>query len=239
MKFSLIVPACREAGYLRRALLAIKRQNYEDYEVIAVVPPFKDETERVAKEYADVVVFDEGAGPGVARNLGAVVSTGDVLIFLDADVVIPPDFLRSLNKVFSRSKPKLVIPKLYVYDGDVRGGLLHAALSLFNRVTGFSCGSITVIRRDAFFKLGGFKPIFGEDTELSLRARKALRRGEATRQPRLVAYTSSRRVRRAGLVKLLTFWVLYNMRLFLLGRTLTWQEARYDELPIKLLLSSR
>src|SRR5207248_11244099 len=48
-----------------------------------------------------VVTEPAGAGPAEARNLGAARATGDVLVFVDSDVVVHPDALERMRAAFA------------------------------------------------------------------------------------------------------------------------------------------
>lgn len=56
----------------------------------------------LAREYgAKVVVLPENVGPAAARNAGARATTGDLLYFVDADVVVPADTVAKLIETFA------------------------------------------------------------------------------------------------------------------------------------------
>ncbi|MEW6747797.1 MAG: glycosyltransferase family 2 protein [Planctomycetota bacterium] len=91
MKLSVIVPARDAAATLPRCLEAVAAILTKGDELIVVDDGSRDSTAVVAKRYgARVVSRTRPAGPAAARNLGAGEASGDVLLFVDADVVIPP-----------------------------------------------------------------------------------------------------------------------------------------------------
>ena len=84
---SVIVPARNAEATLGRALSAWKRQGRRDHELIVVDDASTDGTAEVAARFADrVLKLAERRGPAAARNAGARVSRGDILLFVDADV---------------------------------------------------------------------------------------------------------------------------------------------------------
>jgi len=90
-RFSIIVPAYNEEKKLGRTLSRlqeIRSKENVDLEIIVAVRESKDKTKDIAIEHADIVV--EGGPVSTARNNGAAVATGEILIFLDADTV--PNF---------------------------------------------------------------------------------------------------------------------------------------------------
>jgi glycosyltransferase involved in cell wall biosynthesis len=107
---SLIVPAYQAAEYLEATLPAIADSVLprHDWELIVVNDGSDEETGSVAERYADRVIRLPGKprGPSYARNRGSEVATGDVLVFLDADVRVGPDTLSKFAELF-RSDPEL------------------------------------------------------------------------------------------------------------------------------------
>ncbi|MCK4589819.1 MAG: glycosyltransferase [Nanoarchaeota archaeon] len=98
MKFSIIIPARNEAGYLARTLKSIENQDYPDYETIVVANGCEDNTVEIASKYADKVFSLKEAGVSKARNYGARKAKGEVLVFLDADTELSIDTLKEMEK---------------------------------------------------------------------------------------------------------------------------------------------
>lgn len=90
-RISIIIPALNEEEFLPVLLDSLNKQSFRDFEIIVADAGSKDNTRELATEAGARVV--EGGMPGVGRNRGAEVATGDFLFFFDADVVVPPDFL--------------------------------------------------------------------------------------------------------------------------------------------------
>lgn len=89
--FSIVIPTFNYAGYLSRALESILAQEGEDFEIIVVDDGSTDNTEAVVREYEARsqgkvrYVIQENQGPAAARNHGIRLSTGQYVLFLDAD----------------------------------------------------------------------------------------------------------------------------------------------------------
>ena len=107
MTISVIVPAHNAAGYLRHSLPALQRSTYPAFECIVVDDASTDDTAAVCQAFAVQRVGLTGAahGPATARNRGAAVSRGDILLFLDADVVLRPETLSRLAAAPSAGRP--------------------------------------------------------------------------------------------------------------------------------------
>jgi glycosyltransferase involved in cell wall biosynthesis len=95
---SIIIPAKNEEGTIDRLLKSIKRQSFKDYEIIVADAHSTDKTAAIAKRSGARVV--NGGMPGPGRNRGAEVAKGCNLLFLDADVILPKDFLKKNYRDF-------------------------------------------------------------------------------------------------------------------------------------------
>src|SRR5882757_796181 len=85
---SIIVPAHNEEDYLGATLDALNRQDFPECEIVVVANGCTDRTADVAHEKCTRLVTLREKGLGVARNRGARMATGDLLIFLDADTLL-------------------------------------------------------------------------------------------------------------------------------------------------------
>jgi glycosyltransferase involved in cell wall biosynthesis len=135
---------------------------------------------------AGVKVFTTGdrRGPAHARNLGAAEASGNVMLFLDADVEIAPDALERIRTAFTAT-PDLVALFGSYDDSPACTGVVSQFRNLLHHHTHTShpgraasfwsgCGAI---RSAAFFDVGGFDDDFHhpsvEDIELGLRVQAA------------------------------------------------------------------
>src|SRR5262245_30179377 len=100
---SVIIPAHNEERYLRRTLDALKGQDYDWFEIIVVANGCTDCTAEVAKGRCNRLITLSQKSLGVARNLGARLAKGELLLFLDADTVLGPTALRNIAHKFFRT----------------------------------------------------------------------------------------------------------------------------------------
>jgi len=86
---SIILPTFNQASYLRRAILSVINQSYENWELIIVDNYSNDETERIVKEFtAKKIKYHKFKNHGViakSRNLAIQKSQGEWIAFLDSD----------------------------------------------------------------------------------------------------------------------------------------------------------
>jgi len=97
---SIIIPTLNEEECLLTLLSSIKQQKFKDYEVIVADADSKDGTLELAEKYNCRTIT--GGLPAVSRNNGAKAARGDLFLFLDADVVLPEDFLEKSISEFKK-----------------------------------------------------------------------------------------------------------------------------------------
>ena len=90
MKISVIIPIYNVGFYLQECVNSVIKQTYKNLEIILVDDGSTDECPNIcdtyAKQYSNVkVVHKQNGGLSDARNVGILNSTGDYLLFLDAD----------------------------------------------------------------------------------------------------------------------------------------------------------
>lgn len=90
MKISVIIPIYNVGFYLQECVNSVIKQTYKNLEIILVDDGSTDECPNIcdtyAKQYSNVkVVHKQNGGLSDARNFGILNSTGDYLLFLDAD----------------------------------------------------------------------------------------------------------------------------------------------------------
>src|SRR5688572_9807060 len=88
---SVIVPVRNSPHDLRLCLGALRDAATPDAEIIVVDDGSTDDTASVASGMGmPVVALAQNSGPAAARNEGATRARGDILLFVDADVVVAP-----------------------------------------------------------------------------------------------------------------------------------------------------
>ena len=101
-RISLIIPAYNEERYLGRCLDAIAAQTVRAFEVIVVDNNSTDGTAKVARRYPFVTLVREPRqGRSFAQKTGFDAATGTVLARIDADAVVPPDWIREITEYFA------------------------------------------------------------------------------------------------------------------------------------------
>ena len=102
MTLSIVIPTLNEEKYLPFLLGSIKKQKFQDFEVIIADANSEDKTIEVAKKENCKIVLSGGRLPAKEKNKGALSAKGDVILFLDADIVLPDNFLRDSLREFKK-----------------------------------------------------------------------------------------------------------------------------------------
>ena len=99
---SAIIPVYNEQKDISDCLDSLEKQTYKPIEVIVVDDGSTDKTLDILSSFRPtsfklIVLKQHHAGPGVARNYGAEKSSGEILIFIDADMTFDKNFLRDIT----------------------------------------------------------------------------------------------------------------------------------------------
>lgn len=104
---SIIIIAYNEEKYIGNLLECIRKQDYKNYEVIVVDDHSTDKTVQIVESFQDALpvrwVQKPLRGASRSRNYGAGLAKGEVILFLDSDVLLESNFISANLKVF-RSK---------------------------------------------------------------------------------------------------------------------------------------
>jgi glycosyltransferase involved in cell wall biosynthesis len=92
MLVSVIIPVYNGGELLQHCLAALQQTIYDSWECIVVDDGSTDDSVAIAQQFGVTVISSHQpqGGPAHARNTGAQVAKGDVLFFIDADVLVQP-----------------------------------------------------------------------------------------------------------------------------------------------------
>jgi glycosyltransferase involved in cell wall biosynthesis len=182
---SVIIPVHNGGKNFRRCLSSVVTAIPPANEIIVVADGETDGSWHFAEEFgAQVLRIPVRRGPAHARNLGAQSAQGDILFFVDADVVISPDTIFKVKSAFNNN-PQLAALFGSYDDAPGETNFLSQYKNLFHHYihqisqeeasTFWSgCGAI---RRQIFLEAGGFNETYNrpsiEDIELGYRLKKA------------------------------------------------------------------
>jgi glycosyltransferase involved in cell wall biosynthesis len=186
IQVSAIIAVHNGERVLGRCLEALHKALPPPDEVIVVIDGCSDDSEKIARQQANgvVVLPPPAQGPAIARNRGARRAHGEILLFVDADVVVGPQTVARVLSHFAREPGLTAIFGSYD-DGPEAPNFLSQFKNLYHhyvhqtasedaRTFWAGCGAI---RRRTFLAVGGFdghyrKPSI-EDIELGCRLKKS------------------------------------------------------------------
>jgi glycosyltransferase involved in cell wall biosynthesis len=177
---SIIVPAHNEEALIRETLRAIDaaaRATGVPFEIIVVDDASTDRTAAIAAAQGARIIGADVRQIAAARNIGARAAAGDVLVFVDADTIVPADVLRAaLDRLAAGAVGGGASP---VFDSGTPawGRRMIRFTVWFMRMAGWAAGCFLFARRDAFERAGGFDERYFASEEIHLsRALKRLGR---------------------------------------------------------------
>ena len=167
-----------------KSLSAVFKSGYKNFEVIAVSDCSSQESLKIAMKYpCKIVKLKENHGSGYARNKGANLAKGKILVFLDSDVEIKEDALGLINKNYKLNKHNIALQGVYSHTPNYKKSTTQYlqsyhcyylfSLTKKHKYTQTLCTNIFSIKKDIFFKLNGFDSNFSnansEDAEFGFR----------------------------------------------------------------------
>lgn len=175
-KVSIIIPVKNEEKRILKCLNAIKRLDFDDklIEVIIVDNGSSDSTTTIAKNYACRVYVKPSLTISGLRNFGVTHANGDVLCFVDADVIVNPSWLKTALPHFANPQNACVtglinIPSNHTWVEKTWSLNRKTKKEVF--MAQWASSMNMIIRKDLFLKVKGFSEtlITGEDVDLSNR----------------------------------------------------------------------
>ena len=119
---SVVVPVYEVERYVEACLRSIADQTFADLEVIVVDDGTTDRSADLARAFAERdgrfrVVSQANRGLGAARNAGLDLATGDMVMFVDSDDVLPPAALARLHATLVNSGSDFATGNVHRFDG--------------------------------------------------------------------------------------------------------------------------
>ncbi|MBU0929946.1 MAG: glycosyltransferase [Nanoarchaeota archaeon] len=176
MLLSIIIPTLNEEKNLKKLLQSLKKQKFKDYEIIISDNNSKDKTKSIAKKFKCRIV--KGGLPAKARNNGAKLAKGDYLLFLDADVILPDNFLSKIISEFEEKYFEIASPYIKPLTNKLFIKFYHHIYNIWmysmQKIDPYAPGFCILIKKSAFKQIKGFDETIklAEDHAL---ARKAFR----------------------------------------------------------------
>ena len=186
--FSIIIHIYNRPDEVDELLESLSKQTYQDFEVLLIEDGSSVKCDLVAQKYSHSLniryYYKENSGRSETRNYGMEKAKGDYFVFFDSDCVIPPFYFDKIkknltenytdsyggpdkaDKSFSNLQKAISFSMTsFLTTGGIRGSK-GAKMEKFVPRT-FNMG----FSKEVYETVGGFKDMFGEDIDLSLRIR--------------------------------------------------------------------
>ncbi len=184
MNISVIIPAYNAARTLPDTLAALGDAQPTPFEIIVVNDASTDETARIAESFAvRVLTLEKNVGAATAKNRGAEIAHGEILLFMDSDIVPARDVIAILQNVFATRGCDGVVGLLDEniphanWASQFKNLWMNFTYARFARAPriGLFYTSVAAMKRAQFLELGGFDENYrgasiAEDTEFGQRA---------------------------------------------------------------------
>lgn len=243
MTITLIVPAYNEDQYIGPCIESVLTYAPPNLiEIIVVCNACTDRTAEVAARYPGVrVIHENRKGTGYARQAGFEASSGDIVAYIDADARIAADWFPSLEHEFS-TDPSLVSlsgPSRFYDLEEWKDALVYYVWWKTCAMAGHRYGRFNIaggnfaVRRTALEAIGGFDTsiqFWGDDTDLGRRLGEA---GNAKFTTSFRNYSSARRLKNEGALKLSTSYAMNFISQAYFQKTFTpgYGEHTWDNAP--------
>ena len=183
---SVIVLSKNNDDTLDKCLKSIIKSEGEK-EIIVVDAHSTDNTPQILRKYRGKikVVYDEGKGIGIARNIGVKHSKGDIICFVDADACVSKDHFTKIKKFFNEHPEVGVLHVTYAVRATANSSIVErmedflrhseeveSSKTVSSEIT-LAAGCFMSFRREVFDEVGGFwkfPPYGADDLDFSMKA---------------------------------------------------------------------
>ncbi len=219
MRASIVIPTLNEENYVGSLLSDIARQTRKAHEVIVVDGNSQDATASVVEWFPGVDLMSGSPPVASQRNLGGRKASGDIVVFLDADVRLPETFLEDFLDSIERRNLDIACPLYMPYRSTLLINGIHIFINVvfvaLQKVLASGAGHCIALKRDVFQQSPGFDPNLkvGEDVALVRKISKDCRFGIVAKK----LFVSDRRYKKEGVPRMLIKILLLSI-IFTLGK---------------------
>jgi glycosyltransferase involved in cell wall biosynthesis len=187
--FSVIVPVYNRPDEIDELLGSLIDQSRKNFGVVLVEDGSSRPSNEVADKYSGQLsikyIAKSNTGRSDSRNVGMQNASGKYFVFVDSDCIIPPDYFETLEKELKNNYTDCFggPDKAHESFSDIQRAVNYAMTSFWT-TGGIRGGKINMEKfvprtfnmgfsRKVYDAVGGFKDMFGEDIDLSMRIREA------------------------------------------------------------------
>lgn len=173
---SVVIPCYNQGEYLSETLDSVLSQTFQDWECIIVNDGSSDNTESVAKSYAEkdkrfIYLTQPNSGQGAARNNGIAAAHSEFILPLDSDDLLAPDYMKlALEQFRTFPETKLCYGRAD-FIGNAKGEWVLPEYSYDTLLKGNCIFCSCIFRKKDFEVTGGYcteRGFFLEDYDMLL-----------------------------------------------------------------------
>ncbi len=160
---SVVVPVYNNAAFIGKCIEGIRSSQYDNYEIIIVDDASSDGTVDVVEKFdVNLIKLKKRESANYCRNIGADEAKGDILLFVDSDVVVEPETLGEVAKIFSEGKLDAVVGVYSVsneYENLVsryKNLWIRYSYIISDASVDWIFGAISAIKKSVFLQVKGF-----------------------------------------------------------------------------------
>lgn len=203
LSLTVVIPTLNEIDYLPRLLNGLDVQTRLPDEVIVADGGSTDGTADFAQAHGTRLI--KGGMPAVGRNAGARHANGDLILFLDADVIPPPNFIANILEEFGREEFEVATCFISALDKNPMDRIICSGTNLYFRVIQWvsphAPGFCILSKRNTHEQMCGFDESLTLSEDIDY-ARRAKRHGKFGFLTSAHIPVSMRRVGKEGLIGL-------------------------------------
>ncbi|MEW6599953.1 MAG: glycosyltransferase family 2 protein [Nitrospirota bacterium] len=193
---SIVIPTYNSSRFMPNLLGSIFKQAVDNMEVIIVDDCSKDNTVELARQYpVKVIQMEKNGGPARARNRGVKEAKGDIIFFLDSDVLVLDGTIREVKEYFEKNTSANCVIGVCATK-PLNEGFVPTYMAMFEyihlvntkegKVSVFAprCGAI---KKELFLRVGGYDESYkGADVEDFELARRIIREDSIFLNPKIL-----------------------------------------------------
>lgn len=224
---SIVIITKNEEKLLPKLLKSIRKQTFLDYEIIVADANSSDNTKKIAELSGCKVV--KGGLPAIGRNNGAKKTKGDMLLFLDSDVILHDrNFLKKSLKHFKRKKLGIQYNALLPISRKIIDHVMHFVsnqyLKIMQYIKPMGGGACIFVKKEIFDRVKGFDKnlMIGEDHNFIERCTKISK----FRFCKYPVKISVRRFETDGRINIMYKYTMHTLYRWFTGREVTIKDKR-------------
>lgn len=198
---SIVIPTLNEEKYLPHTLESLKKQSYQNFEIIISDGDSNDRTIEIAKQFGAKTVVNHNSSVTMARQKGTEEAKGEIIVGADADTIYPPNHLDQIIADFQKNKSIIAVGGGGIFEAKpwwafwfwkLTYKFVNLYFKLFHQPSYIPAFNLSY-RKDIFMQIGGYNTFLdfgGDELDILARLKKV---GQVYFDEKLDCFPSSRR----------------------------------------------